>query len=318
MPQNQARDEANVVTAGASLRPFNDWCGNLRIVFVTGKGGVGKSLISAAIATEQAKLGKRVLLAEIGDTSYFKDFWRLPSVSYQPMRLDRGFDFALWNGETALREYVLHYLKVERLFELFFENKVMRSLINVAPGLNEIAILGKITSGIRKAGPPLNYDLIVVDCYATGHALSLLRTPKGMMNAIQMGPMGNQSRDIEAVLVNPDLVGYLAVTLLEEMPVVETIDFSRQLKAELGIAPVVIANKVLSSGLSESDIAELKSHPRGGVSDFVKYVEAINSRQSDFIRQLAAAGYQAKRIPLIFSNDADRLVEETGEALRHG
>jgi anion-transporting ArsA/GET3 family ATPase len=154
----------NISNAEFVARPF---------VFVSGKGGVGKSLVAAALASGAAEVGRKTLLVETGDRSYYRDFLGLSRVDHEPRPSGLGFDVALWSGESCLREYVLHLLKLERLYKIFFENKVMRALVNVAPGLGEIAILGKITSGVRKVGPPLNYDTIVVDMPATGHALAL-------------------------------------------------------------------------------------------------------------------------------------------------
>jgi len=327
MPQNQAREasqnhqessgEGNLgQRAGESDGAVLGARDTHQILFVSGKGGVGKSLIAASIALEEVRKGRRVLLVEIGDISYYKDFWNLPNVRYQPTRTVHGFDVALWSGDTALREYVLYYLKLEKIYSVFFENKVMRSLINVAPGLNEIAILGKITSGIRKVGPAMDYDLIVVDCYATGHALSLLQAPKGMMEAIQIGPMGHHSREIENVLRNPKICGYIVVTLLEEMPVVETLDFCRSLKAELGIDCQVIANRVLNVPVSREDLLKIESVDPAGMGEFAKYLVFIADRQGDFLQALRKEMSQIKCVPLIFSNDPDQLVVQAGEALR--
>jgi anion-transporting ArsA/GET3 family ATPase len=186
----------------------------------------------------------------------------------------------------------------------------------VAPGLNEIAILGKITSGIRKVGPALDYDLIVVDCYATGHALSLLQAPKGMMEAIQIGPMGHHSREIENVLRNPKLCGYIVVTLLEEMPVVETLDFCRSLKSELGVTCQVIANRVLNVPVGREDLLKIEAVDPTGMGEFAKYLVSIADRQSDFMQTLRSELNQITSVPLIFSNDPNTLVVQAGEALR--
>jgi anion-transporting ArsA/GET3 family ATPase len=298
MPQNQAQ------RAGP------------KILFVSGKGGVGKSLVAAAVAKEETLAGKRVLLVEIGDTSYYKDFWDLPAVGHDPIRLNAGFDLALWSGETCLREYVLYYLKLERLYNVFFENKVMRSLIGVAPGLNEIAILGKITSGIRKVGPPLNYDLIVVDCYATGHALALLQAPKGMMEAIKIGPMGHHSREIERVLLDSSLTAYMVVTLLEEMPVVETLEFRANLKRELGLDCEVVGNKLIMLPVKEKELKDVAEHDGKGLGEFARYLNAIAARQKEFTDALLRETGSLRQVPLIFSSEPDELVNAAGEALR--
>jgi len=289
-----------------------------RILFVSGKGGVGKSLIAAGLAKELADSGKKVLLAEIGETSYYRDFWGLrEEIGHHPQRHPtEKFDLALWSGETSLREYVLFYLKMERLYNLFFENKVMRALVNVAPGLSEIAILGKITSGIRKVGPPMNYDVIVVDSYATGHALALLEAPKGMMEAIKFGPMGHHSREMDNVIKDESLIGYVVVTLLEELPVTESIEFRDRLNTEFGVNPVIVANKVMHAPVSVNELNDVTHSSNAGLAEFANHVKAVNERQEEYGKLLAQSGAQIVEVPLIFSADADTLVKKTGEALR--
>ncbi len=287
------------------------------ILFVSGKGGVGKSLVAAGLAAELARTGKRVLLAEIGETSYYKDFWNLPTIGHDPAPHPAGFDLALWSGETSLREYVLFYLKMERLYNLFFENKVMRSLVNVAPGLSEIAILGKITSGIRKVGPPMKYDVIVVDSYATGHALALLEAPKGMMEAIKFGPMGHHSREMDAVIRDPNLMGTIIVTLLEELPVTESLEFRDALKKEFGIEAAIVANKVLKSPVAIEDLRVIaRDQSNEGLSEFAKHIESVEERQIKYEKLLRDTGSELIEVPLIFSADPKVLVERTAEALR--
>ncbi len=299
---------------------FNAWK-EKQILFVSGKGGVGKSLVAAGLAHDLAKAGKRVLLAEIGETSYYKDFWNLPSIGHEPVRHPDGFDIALWSGETSLREYVLFYLKMERLYSLFFENKVMRSLVNVAPGLSEIAILGKITSGIRKVGPPLPYDTIIVDSFATGHALALLQAPKGMMEAIKFGPMGHHSREMDKAIKDPKLTGYIVVTLLEELPVTESLEFNQTLKTELGVQVDVVANKILEMpvALTEIDqIANGQGEPAPDLQEFSRYLEKTERRQEKYMQTLKESGVDVVTVPLIFSSEPKVLVQATGEALRNG
>ncbi len=282
-----------------------------RLIFVSGKGGVGKSLIAAGLAFEEAKRGRRVLLAEVGNTSYYKDFWNLQHVDHEPSRSPLGFALALWSGESALREYVLHYLKMESLYRLFFENRVTRSLVNVAPGLSEVSIMGKITSGLRKVGPPMNYDLIVVDCFATGHALALFLAAKGMQEAVRFGPMGQQCREMLKILQNPELCSYVLVTLLEELPVVETLEFRDSLKRELGVEAELIGNKVLPLPVSEGDLQKIE-----GLQDFGDYLLGVHRRQRKFAQELKNLTPHYREVPLIFSNDPDQLVKKTGEALR--
>ena len=297
---------------GGSLR--RDWL-EKNIIFVSGMGGVGKSLVAASAAREATRDGRKVLLVELGNTSYFKDFWTLKTVDHVPRPGPEGFDVALWSGETCLREYVLHYLKLKRLYSLFFENRVMRSLINVAPGLSEIAIAGKITSGIRKVGPALDYDVVIVDSYATGHALALLRAPRGMAEAIRFGPMGSHSREIEVVLQNASLCSYWTVALLEDLPVAETIEFADSLRADLGLATSVIGNKAVTSAASEVDLERL-SAAAGPVGEFARYLLAVTRRQAGHATTLTSHGLRPALAPMVYSDDPRELLSQVGEALR--
>ena len=120
-----------------------------------------------------------------------------------------------------------------------------RSLINVAPALSELAILGKITSHPRKVGPPLPYDCLVVDAFATGHFLALIQAPHGMAEAIRFGPMGDQSRSIERVLKDEEQCSYYIVSFPEELPVVEGMELWDGIRKILGVTPIHLFNRYL-------------------------------------------------------------------------
>ncbi len=105
------------------------------IVFITGKGGVGKSAVAAGLALNRSQMGKKTLLVELGYQSFFKDYFDLPEVTYKPVRLRENLDVALWSGPECLKEYALHLIKVESLYRLFFENAVTKSLITLIKDL---------------------------------------------------------------------------------------------------------------------------------------------------------------------------------------
>jgi anion-transporting ArsA/GET3 family ATPase len=244
-------------------------------VFVSGKGGVGKSLVAAALAAGAAESGRRTLLVETGDRSYFRDFLELSQVDHVPRPSGLGFDLAIWSGESCLREYVLHLLKLERIYKIFFENKVMKALVNVAPGLGEIAILGKITSGVRRVGPPMNYDTIIVDMPATGHALAMFRTPKGMAEAIQIGPIAQHSGEIDRLLRDPAISGLVVVTLFEELPIAETEEFVKAVTKEFNMPVQVIANRQLDLPLTENELSAISQL---GDTELSKYAGGLASQ----------------------------------------
>lgn len=305
--------------AGFALRPY---------VFVSGKGGVGKSLVAAALASGTAESGRKTLLVETGERSYFQDFLELPVVDHTPRPSGLGFDIALWSGESCLREYVLHLLKLERLYKIFFENKVMKALVNVAPGLGEIAILGKITSGIRRVGPPITYDTIVVDMPATGHALAVFRTPKGMADAIQIGPIAQHSGEIDRLLRDPMTSALVAVTLLEELPIVETEEFVGQVHREFAMPVCVVGNRKLEVPLEVSELEALATASTEA-NELGRYARGLAGQlksQANMIELLRAAignaaigetaTSEALLVPRYLAKSPREMIDATKEALR--
>jgi anion-transporting ArsA/GET3 family ATPase len=276
-----------------------------KIYMVTGKGGVGKSLVAAAIATSLARKGLKTLLVELGDQSSYQ-FVFDKAIKYQGTNIEKNFDVALWNGEACLKEYITYLIKVPALANLFMDNKIMRAFIRAAPALKELAVLGKITSGIRKWGPELPFDRIVVDGYATGHFMALLKAPIGMAELISAGPMGEQSRNITSVLNDPKSTQYWIVTLLEELPISESLELKAELKKWVHADANMIANEYFESGLSESELAQANS-------DFSKYVSNLQSRSRAGMERLKNEG--AIRLPYILKTKSRQIIEELTKRL---
>ncbi|WP_374076213.1 ArsA family ATPase [Bdellovibrio bacteriovorus] len=285
------------------------------IHFVTGKGGVGKSVIAAALALKKSREGKKVLLVELGDQSFFKDFFELPSVGFQPTSIRENLSVALWTGDACLQEYARYLIKVETLAKLFFENAVMKAFINVAPALPELAILGKVTSGPRKHGPPLPFDCIVVDAFATGHFIALLEAPKGMAQAVQFGPMGEQSRSIDACIRNEDLCKYHVVTLPEELPVKEASELLQRLKAEFSISAELILNKMIQTTIPEKSLKEVQDED-SDLGKFAAYIEHQLTHQSEMREKVKKTTEKILTVPLFFETKAWALVEKIAGALK--
>jgi anion-transporting ArsA/GET3 family ATPase len=278
------------------------------IHFVSGKGGVGKSIVAAALALKKSREGRKVLLVELGDQSFYQDFFGLSSVGFAPKELKPNLAVALWSGEACLREYATYLIKVESLAKLFFENSVMSAFVNIAPALPELAILGKITSGPRKHGPPLPYDCIVVDAFATGHFIALMEAPKGMASAVQFGPMGEQSRSIDKCLRDQELCKYHIVTLPEELPVKESVELTEKLKSEFNVDPEIIMNKVLVSPVDNKTLEKVQDE-KSDLSEFARYVHFQVDRQKEMIKKAQAAKEKVSMVPLFFEMDPWKITE---------
>lgn len=277
-----------------------------KIHFFTGKGGVGKSTLAAAFAYElsQSLTDSNILLTELSESSFYKDFFNLPLIQYQPTAvpsIEKNLKISQWSPTGCLKEYALHLLKIESLYKLFFENPVSKSLIQVAPGLQELAILGKATSSVRKHGPEMNFDQIVIDSYSTGHFINLLNAPKAMSEVIQFGPMGEQSRSIAQWIKNSEFCFIHIVCLPEILPTTETIELYQNCQKQFGITPKVYLNKFHQ--LTTDDLVELSPEQRS------LWQEKLNAQEKS-IQMLTENKISFQNIPFVPQTQSLELIQQ--------
>lgn len=303
-----------------------------KITFVTGKGGVGKSTVAAALAVASVadsvdSQNEKSLIAEIGDHSFYQTLFHSElqkPVSYEPQNLVPNLDLCLWRGEECLKEYARHLLKLESLYQIFFENQVMRTFINIAPGLPELAIMGKVTSGPRNHGPKMPFGKIFMDSYATGHFLALVRAPAAMAKTIQFGPMGEQARSIEQVLKNPEICEYVIVAIPEELPVQEAIELYDALKKEVGFAPKIILNRCLLREGEMNDVQEMQKS-NADMESYVQFLQDHWKRQQQALQSLqnhvSKSGDDAGQVitlPFVLSEQSMSMIQTLSRSLIAG
>ncbi len=217
-----------------------------RVIAVTGKGGVGKTTVAAALAVEAARRGKRVVLAETqGATAVPRLFGRHPG-GYEMSHLrDELYTLSI-DSESAIEDYVVQQIKVRALYKLVFKNRVMAPFMRAIPGLHDLIQFGKVWDLERmRAGERPEWDLVVVDAPATGHALAMLNSPQSMMDLTVAGPFHENAGLIRDLVEDAERTALVLVALPEEMPVSETVELYRRLERFQPQVALCVLNKVL-------------------------------------------------------------------------
>ena len=309
-----------------------------RLSFFTGKGGVGKSVLSAAVALSHARRGRRTLLVELTGTEQAPSlFGRHRPSGYAPTRLSEELPLfsCCITQKDALEEYGLMKLRVRMLYRMVFENDFVERLVQMVPGLHELLMIGKIwfLEQEQRDGRPL-WDRIIVDAPATGHGVGLLQLPGVIVDAVSSGPLASDTRPIVDMLRDPTRTAVHLVSLPEELPVRETLELRERIRDDLGI-PIrtCFVNKLWPEPLSEREqrlLRRFRAAVRGsdadldGLLDRVKGALARQAFQRSHVRHLSdgLGDLRLVGIPYLFSDhigpaDLDVLSHYMSEAPRH-
>ncbi len=226
-----------------------------RLLFFTGKGGVGKSTVTAATALLAAERGKRVLLVEVDAKGNLTALFEHAPVGFEPRQVYPGVFAMQMNTEASLREYLKVQARVPVFGRLGPLARAFDFVANAAPGVKEILTVGKVCWELRESlQGRANWDLIVVDAAATGHVIGQLDAPRAIQELVQVGPVRNQTDWMVQLLSDPSLTALNMVTAPEEMPVNETIELVARAREELTVPlGVVIVNRVLPELFTHAD-----------------------------------------------------------------
>ncbi len=207
-----------------------------RLVIVTGKGGVGKSTVSAALALLAARAGRRVLVCEVNAQERVSALLGAPLAGAHVREALPGLFTVNVTPPQAMREYGIMVLRFRAIYDAVFENRLVRYFLRVVPALAELVMLGKILNEARAVeGDRPRWDLVVMDAPSTGHAVQLLRVPAALLDTVPGGPLRRDAQWMHELLVDPERTALALVTLPEEMPVNEAIELDQQVRAVLGI-----------------------------------------------------------------------------------
>ena len=224
-----------------------------RLLIVTGKGGVGKSTVAAALAVAAARTGRRTCLVEVEGRQTLHHLFETAPWDFA----EREFRPGLWglsiDPDASLAQYLEMFYGARRLSKLVVGSTAVEFATTAAPGIKDVLLIGKVKEIERRRDPDgrLRYDLIVVDAPPTGRIVRFLRAPEATTELVAVGPIRSQAQAVIDLLLDWDRTRIQLVTMLEEMPVAETVEAAAALHG-LGVAvgPLLV-NRVLPARFDE-------------------------------------------------------------------
>jgi anion-transporting ArsA/GET3 family ATPase len=238
--------------------------GTRRFLFVTGKGGVGKTTVSGALALALAAQGKRVLVAMCNTKERLSAILGTPPIGDAITAVGENIWAVNIAPDRAMREYGEMVLKVRAIAHAVFENRYTKTFFRATPGLYEWAMLGKAwfhtTEELEGGG--WRYDVVILDAPATGHGMDMLRVPKVILDVVPPGVLRRDAEAAWAMFQDPARSGVVVVTLPEELPTSETVELVTAIRGELGL-PVLrlVINGVLTPLFSDAEREALLADP---------------------------------------------------------
>jgi len=241
-------------------------------VFVTGKGGVGKTTVSAALGVLAARHDRRTIVAELARRD---DVGRVlgdgadgqhAGAVFAEIDLGNGLHVISVDPELAMEEYLIDQLPVRSLAAMLASSRTFGYLAAATPGLSELLAMGKVwelSQPTRRTPGSQPYDVVIVDAHATGHGVAMLQAPRTFAAAASVGPIARQARTIAATIDDPAQSAIVAVSDASEAAVTETLELADSLQSGLGRElDRVIVNGVVPRRFSAADDERLAAAER--------------------------------------------------------
>ncbi len=283
------------------------WCSQSRVWVVAGKGGVGKTTVTATLAASAASAGLSVLIVELeGKRGLGTTFGRKGPVGYEPVALlGSGPDDAgtlgkppaggVWARRLTPDDALLEYLGdhgLQRVSKRLVSTGVLDVVATAVPGIRDVLVLGKVKQ-LERAGVA---DMVVLDAPATGHAMTFLTSASGLLDAARGGPVRQQAADVVELLQDPARCRVLPVTLPEEMPVSETVESARLLRDRVGIHLGAVVVNCYEKGPPELEVPAADAARDSGAALGGPASDALDAARTFRLRRLRLVEEQVGRL----------------------
>jgi anion-transporting ArsA/GET3 family ATPase len=299
-----------------------------RLIFVTGKGGVGKSTVSTALGVLAARRGLRTIVAELASQDRIRQSYGEGGDTFEEVALgERLFTISV-DPQRAMEEYLK--VKTGPVGQALGSSRLFGAFAMATPGMRELLSVGKVwelSQDRRRTEDAAPYDLVIVDSPAAGHGVGILRTPRTFAEIARVGPIAHQGRTIAATIADQSFTAVVAVTTAEEMPVNETLWLRDALAAESLPLHAVIVNARYPQRFSRADARKLAAARQRASTPVARAAlaaavseQARGAAQSAELARLAdGLGQPLVELPYLFTEDIgpDEL-ERLADALERG
>jgi anion-transporting ArsA/GET3 family ATPase len=243
-----------------------------RLIVVLGKGGVGRTSISAAVATLGARRGLRALIVEADLRGPIAaSHGTVPG--FKPVELETNLYAMTLGGQESLEDY-LGFVVPRPILRMVFASAFYQYFVHAAPALRELTMVGKVYHEVERRAAPLKpWDLVVFDAPASGQALSMIRTPFAARETFGESVVGREAQNIGRLLSDRAKCAMVAVTTAESLALKETLEMRRTLAALQLETAAIFFNRVSPAVFAAGDIARMVR--RGAGVATLKYLDAL-------------------------------------------
>ncbi len=275
-----------------------------RLIFVTGKGGVGKSTVATALGLMAVRHGLRTVIAELSAQERVQRLFEHRGEHFEEVELVPGLYTISIDPEHAMDEYLR--VKLGTLGHALGSSRLFHAFAMATPGMRELLSIGKVWELAQlhrrtRGGAP--YDLVIVDGPATGHGVGLLRTPRTFADIARVGPIAHQGRTIADTIADRDFTGVVTVSTPEEMPVNETLSLCEALERERLALDLVVLNALYPMRFHDQEVDQLESALQQTSSPLSR--SALGAALSEHAR----AEFQREQLARLSEGVNGRLVE---------